>query len=179
MGGIGSGRTPIHGESTTRLYLIWQDMVRRCHQATNNSYYLYGAKGISVCDEWRTSYITFRDWARGSGYNDTLTIDRKNPRGNYEPSNCRWATQRQQAWNRRQARRKHTPFVGILSISPGRWQARIRENNRTVQIGTFATQIEAALAYDKAAFELRGEFARLNFPERIPILISRKEGATC
>ena len=53
----------------------------------------YGGRGIAVCDEWRNSYLAFKEWAMSHGYDDTLTIDRIDSNGNYEPNNCQWAGQ--------------------------------------------------------------------------------------
>jgi hypothetical protein len=74
-------------------------MRQRCEKPRSAGYYKYGAKGIKVCEEW-SSFEIFRDWAYANGYQDNLTIDRINPCGNYEPSNCRWATQKEQQNNR-------------------------------------------------------------------------------
>lgn len=84
----------------TRLYHIWQGMKSRCYNENNPSYGRYGGRGITVCDEWKTDYIAFHTWAMENGYSDSLTIDRINVNGNYEPSNCRWATVKQQSVNR-------------------------------------------------------------------------------
>ena len=82
----------------SRLYRTWKGMRSRCQSKSATSYPWYGEKGIKVCDEWQ-SFPVFREWALKNGYNDNfldrknmLTIDRINPFGNYEPSNCRWIT---------------------------------------------------------------------------------------
>lgn len=72
----------------------------RCHNEKDSGYHKYGAKGISVCDEWRNSFESFYSWSISNGYRDGLTIDRINPNGNYEPSNCRWVTMIDQQRNR-------------------------------------------------------------------------------
>ena len=82
-----------HGEHGTRLYWIWRDIIKRCYNPKCKCFKWYGGKGIKVCDEWRTEYSNFRDWALSSGYSNNLTIDRINPSMGYEPSNCQWLTQ--------------------------------------------------------------------------------------
>lgn len=88
-----------HGMSRTRLHNIWLTMRQRCEKPHCTGWHKYGAKGIRVCEEWST-FETFRDWAYENGYSEDLTIDRINPKGNYEPSNCRWVTQKVQQNNR-------------------------------------------------------------------------------
>lgn len=82
------------------MYRIWKSMRSRCNSPHDTDFRWYGAKGVSVCDEWK-SFIAFRVWAINNGYTDSLTIDRINPFGNYEPSNCRWATMDDQRRNTR------------------------------------------------------------------------------
>jgi hypothetical protein len=98
-------RQRTHGETVDgipRLYRIWGNMKSRCTNPKTENYELYGGRGISVCAEWSESYIAFRDWAMANGYADDLEIDRyPNNDGNYEPSNCRWATQKANCRNRR------------------------------------------------------------------------------
>lgn len=97
------GRTrATHRGSKTRLYKIWTGMKRRCLEPNNIKYSIYGGRGITVCSEWLHSFENFRDWAMANGYADNLTIDRLDSNGNYEPSNCRWATHSEQNKNRNQ-----------------------------------------------------------------------------
>ena len=90
-----------HGGSKTRLFTTWTNMLQRCRNPKNTHYAEYGGRGIEVCDEWGNDFAAFRDWAMSNGYNDTLTIDRIDPNGNYEPSNCRWLSLAKQQANRR------------------------------------------------------------------------------
>lgn len=85
----------VHGMSRTRLYHIWNSMKQRCVNPNAISYKYYGEKGIEVCKEWQ-SFETFRSWALANGYADNLSLDRIDGNGNYEPSNCRWATNKEQ-----------------------------------------------------------------------------------
>lgn len=87
----------------TRLYHEWMDIRDRCKRPSDRDYNIYGGRGIKVCDEWEHSYEKFRDWSRANGYSDSLTIDRIDPNGDYEPSNCRWTDAYTQAQNRRNA----------------------------------------------------------------------------
>lgn len=92
-------RVTKHGASGTRLYMIWQEMIARCHRQENVSFKFYGARGISVCDEWKTSFEAF---AADMGDRPLgCSLERKNNNLNYNKENCKWATHTDQMNNRR------------------------------------------------------------------------------
>jgi hypothetical protein len=96
------GGTSKNGKS--RIYRIWDAMRRRCSPNNTDieSKRLYYDTGIRVCEEWNTDFVNFRDWSLKNGYEEKLTIDRyPNPHGNYEPSNCRWVSMKEQNRNHR------------------------------------------------------------------------------
>lgn len=83
-----------------RLYFIWHGMLDRCYKQTARAYKNYGARGIKVCDEW-FDFKVFLDWALASGYEEHLTIDRKDCNADYNSINCRWLAKGVQNRNKR------------------------------------------------------------------------------
>jgi len=94
------GNRHINGK-TTRLYRIYNNMKQRCLNNKNSRYKDYGCRGIKICSNWLDDFKNFYDWAMTNGYSDELTIDRIDNDGNYEPTNCRWATDEIQSMNNR------------------------------------------------------------------------------
>jgi hypothetical protein len=96
-----------HGESyrskKSREYTSYHNMMVRCYKSNSIAYNNYGGRGITVCERWRTSFQNFLD-DMGRMPSDKHQIDRINNNGNYEPSNCRWATSKQNARNTRRNR---------------------------------------------------------------------------
>ena len=95
-----------HGASRERLHAVWSGMVNRCYNPHNNCFQLYGARGISVCEEWKSDYMVFKKWALENGYDELAgygecTLDRINNSKGYAPDNCRWVSAEEQANNRR------------------------------------------------------------------------------
>ena len=108
-----------HGKSGAKAYKTWEKMKSRCQSQNNISYKNYGGRGISVCKRWDNFEHFFADMGEKP---KGLSLDRIDNNGNYEPSNCRWATPKQQATNRRNT-------------------VKITFNNKTQGIKAWATEL--------------------------------------
>jgi hypothetical protein len=166
---LSSERRMTHGLARTGakhpLYSTWSNMVQRCELPSATNYRHYGGRGIKVCDEWHdfpafVEYVERELGPRPDGH----TFDRIDVNGNYEPKNCRWATQSQQNANKR-ASGKIPAYKGVYPAGQ-KWTAKIGTKGRSRHLGTYETPEDAAMAYDRAAKELFADFANLNFPER-------------
>ena len=102
-----SEKVPLHrhGLRYSRLYHIWVDMKQRCYNPCHAAYKRYGGAGITVCDEWKSDPSKFFEWAKKNGYNEKLTVDRIDNEKGYCPENCRLASMKEQARNRRNTKR--------------------------------------------------------------------------
>lgn len=103
-----------HGMSNTPIHRAWVQMRGRCLQEGHALYRYYGARGITVCDTWRDDFMAFYRDMHGT-WRSGLTLERNDVNGNYELSNCRWATQMEQMQNLRRSHRVQTP-QGEMSL---------------------------------------------------------------
>lgn len=99
-----------HYLTDTPLYNVWKSMKGRCYVKTNSSYKHYGARGITVCEEWKNDFMNFYNWALANGYDPNgksreYTLDRIDVNGNYEPNNCRFVNMLIQANNKTDTKR--------------------------------------------------------------------------
>lgn len=101
----GQSKYPIGFGCGSRLHNIWRHMIKRCYHPTVPAYKYYGLRGISVCEKWRYSYSCFVVWALDRGYQESLSIERIDVDGNYEPCNCEWIPLDAQARNKRSSRK--------------------------------------------------------------------------
>ena len=100
-----------HHKTNTKLFNVWQTMKQRCYYPKNKDFNNYGARGITVCDEWKNNFKSFYTWAIENNYREGLQIDRINVNGNYEPSNCRFVSAKTNSVNKRTTR--YIEYKGI------------------------------------------------------------------
>lgn len=123
-----------HGMSGSKEYGAWRNMRKRCYDPKHKSYKYYGARGISVCNEWNKSFINFYLFI-GKAPSKKHSIDRIDNDGNYEPGNVMWATKKQQVLNRRNTckieyngiTKTLTEWCEIKGISPALAYARLTQ----------------------------------------------------
>lgn len=99
----GGGCPPTHGGCTkgiSSIYRRWWTIKNRCFNPKSDRYHRYGGRGITMCQEWQDSFVSFREWSLANGFEEKLQIDRIDNNGNYEPSNCRWVTPLQNSQNK-------------------------------------------------------------------------------
>ena len=90
-----------HGLSNHPLYRVLVGMKARCYNKNTINYERYGARGITICNEWRNSFQVFIEWGLSNGWEKGLTIDRENNNKGYSPDNCRFITMKKNCRNRR------------------------------------------------------------------------------
>lgn len=113
----------------TPEYSSWEHMIQRCTNPNHDEYFRYGGRGISVCDEWRYSFKTFLE-DMGNKPTKKHTIDRKDNDDDYMPGNCRWATRKEQALNRRD---NHLLIYKGITLPRSLWCERLGLNANTIR----------------------------------------------
>ena len=98
-------RTFKHGLTNHPLYKIWSGIIQRCHKETDTAYKYYGARGITVCDEWRNDAEAFIKWSLENGWREGLEIDRIDNYKGYSPDNCRYVTHKENMNNQRRSKK--------------------------------------------------------------------------
>lgn len=150
-------RNTTHGGTNEPLFRIWLQMKSRCYSKTHAGYAGAGAKGVTVCKEWRKDYAAFRAWCHANNYvhGSGLAILRIDPLGNYEPSNCYFGRRNHNSASRRAVRSSNGdlyPSAAFASRATGAGMSRIYDvingnRNTTGGLGwRFATKAEQALA---------------------------------
>lgn len=122
----------------TRTYRIWKGMVSRCHHSGNGSYKRYGYRGIVVCERWRKFENFLLDMGECS---ENLQLDRIDGNGNYEPSNCRWVTAKEQTRNRKNTRfltyngqtKTLSEWANTVGITRGCLETRLNQHKWSVE----------------------------------------------
>ena len=155
------------------LYSKYTHMILRCYNPKSNRYYRYGARGITVCDEWLESIDNFIEWAESIGYepNRGLQIDRIDNDGNYEPSNCRFVSIKENCdvGRRNKQANSTTGYTGVsFEKESGKYVAHIRLDRKLKKIGRFKDKEDAVRARVKFEIEYYGE-QRTNLDVKIII----------
>ena len=137
-----------HGLTKHRLYDIWNQMMQRCNNSEHKYYKDYGGRGITVCDRWHSIENFVEDMF--PTFEEGLSLDRIDVDGDYEPSNCRWATKSVQARNTRLLRNDNkSGYRGIYWCkASNKWKANITFLGKKVHLGYFDTPEEGARIYD-------------------------------
>lgn len=149
---------PVHGYVVKEhpLYRHWASMLSRCTNRNNAGYVNYGGRGIEVCSRW-VHFENFANdmWPKPEG---AYSLERVDNHKGYSPDNCKWATNTEQAFNRRTFKNNTSGFTGVIPKENGRYIARFDYEHVRYIIGSFSTAIDAA--------EARAAFVDLFFEDR-------------
>jgi hypothetical protein len=147
-----SGMKTTHGMSHHPAFAVWRSMLARCSNPRHRAYKNYGGRGITVCNRWRNSFEPFwEDMA--PGYAPGLTLDRIDNGGGYCKENCRWASYRIQANNRRGNRFIHTPW-GLVTASEAARRSGIKKSTLYYRLSHNFSEVNLFMtpdSYEKAS----------------------------
>lgn len=156
-----------HGMQSHPLYGVWNNIKTRCYNPKTHNYSVYGAKGITLCDEWRHNFKGFYEWSITNGYQSGLTLDRKDSNIGYNPNNCRWVTPLIQQRNKSRHRNSKSIYIGVYHQT---WSNKVhflpmvRVDKKTIHLGSYSNEEEAAKIRDKYIVDNNLEGYKLNFP---------------
>jgi hypothetical protein len=150
-------------------YKSYYMMLDRCNNHKNPQYNTYGGRGISVCSRWsEPAPAGFQNFLEDMGMRGTgTTLDRIDVDGNYSKENCRWADDSVQGHNKRKKRGCSSKFIGVATTKSGKWRSYITKDDELHSLGTFPSEIAAAVYRDIASMRLYGNSARLNFDRQV------------
>ena len=146
-----------HGLSHNKLYHVWCGILQRCYNVNYWQYCNYGARGISIYEEWKDNPNLFISYVSNLPNAGTprFSLDRINNNGNYEPNNLRWASPLTQAHNSRKGFYGKSKYVGVtIQEYNKKWKSTLHYMYKKYVLGVFNTEKEAAIAYDNKVEEL-------------------------
>lgn len=144
----------LHGMCGSLTHKSWESIKTRCLNKNTPYYKYYGGRGITVCERWKNSFLTFLE-DMGPRPTKNHSIDRIDVNGNYEPSNCKWSTQSEQCFNRRLQSNNSSGYKGVkYDKRRGTWSAEIQFNKNRKYLGAFKTIEEAIEVRKKAELKI-------------------------
>lgn len=142
--------------SKRRIHVAWTNIKQRCYNKKSKQYTDYGGRNITMCDEWKNNFKAFLQWSLENGYDDKFTIDRINNNGNYDSNNCRWTTEKEQSINKRIYKNNKTGHRGVYPRG-SKYRVEIKQDGKTIYIGTYKTINEALRARKEAELKYYGK----------------------